>query len=238
MYRARAKYGQEWTIRFCVGMLTFYHMGTAAKAADHEGFHFWDYLYDVYETAPRAAERRHFRGKPGLIALTDMKKFSPEPENFFDTFPRTYMGISRHCDKYLSQFGPYFQLKICDYMDRCLGMTIKDMIGLQNNLPTLPYKAASLLHPDLSTPNSFLAACRRVSKLEILAPPAFDRPIGPAEVETILCDWKRAKNGTSWIGADVLDKRRALKDSGDKAAWMSDCLPKTVLKDTFILELE
>ena len=233
MNRATREYGMGWTTRFCVGMLAFYHMGTAADAAEYEDELFWQHLKRMYPTAPRASERRHFRGAAGLEALNLMEKMSPDPDNFFQQFPQTYRGVVSVCSNRLAQFGPYFQLKICDYMDRCLNIPIRDMYGLERNLPSFPAKAVGFLHPELSIPLGFQKAVERVQALGLMAPPKFDRPIGPAEVETILCDWKRAKTGSSWLGADVLDKYEAM---GNHA--MRDWLPPRVARGTFKLELE
>ena len=114
-----------------------------------------------------------------------------------------------------------------------MNIPIRDMYGLERNLPSFPAKAVGLLHPELSIPLGFQKAVERVQALGLMAPPKFDRPIGPAEVETILCDWKRAKTGSSWLGADVLDKYEAM---GNHA--MRDWLPPRVARGTFKLELE
>jgi len=233
MNRATREYGMGWSTRFCVGMLAFYHMGTAADAAEYEGKDFWEHLQRMYPTAPRASERRHFRAAAGLEALQLMEKLSPDPVNFFQHFPQTYRGVSSVCSSRLAQFGPYFQLKICDYMDRCLGIPIRDFHGLERNLPSFPAKAVELLHPGMGIPAGFMKAVERVQALGLMAPPSFDRLIGPAEVETILCDWKRAKTGSSWLGADVLDKYEAMGNHG-----MRDWLPPRVSRTQFTLALE
>jgi len=234
IYRARETMSHGWATRFSVAMLAYYHTGTAAKAADLEGIHFWDYLESIFEgtVTPRAAERRHFRGEGGRKTLASMRQSSPNPDRFYDNIPRNYRGIMRYCESKFYGFGPYFQLKIADYMDRCLGIPLDDMIGLSTNLPTLPAKAAVLLYVNHSAPDAFNKACERVYVLNLLAPPLFDRPVGPAEVETILCDWKRAKYGTHWVGDDVLDKRTSLGTHP-----MADLMPPTFDKGTFKLDL-
>lgn len=233
MNRALHAKGRPWTTRFCVGMLAFYHMGTAEAAAGHEGQDFWEYLKEVFPTTPRASERRHFRGQKGLDALVAMEHFSPVPENFFEPFPPTYQGVKSVCGNKLQQFGPYFQLKVCDYMDRCLDIPIRSFAGLERNLPSFPLKAACMLTPGVPDYQAFNIAVQRVGQLQLLAPPKFDRPIGPAEVETILCDWKRAKTGSSWMGADIHDKYHALRKGSELQGW----LPQLIKSDTFKLEL-
>ena len=237
IYRAAQEWSPGWAAKFCVGMLAYYHMGTAARAADFDGAEFWDCLADFYNTAPRASERRHQRGELGHRSLASMKKWSFEPTEFFEEMPDTYAGVVSICSNHLVNFGPYFQLKICDYMDRCLDLPIRSYHGLAHNLPTLPAKAAIMRYPSLGAAAAFNQCCIDIP-FGLLAAPLFERAVGPAEVETILCDWKRAKTGSSWIGADIAEKRAALAGYGPKADEMAKWLPPNVDRGLFKLELE
>jgi len=234
---ARAKqkpsHGYPWATRFCVAMLAYYHTGTAAVAADYEGEEFWKHLHEIYPVAPRGSERRHFRGEAGLKSLRSMQKFVHTPEDFFSVFGKDYAAVSRQCQKYLSGFGPYFQLKVCDYMDRCLGLKIESYDGLEKNLPTEPARAVELMIPTAPIPYAFKRLCDEMASKGILAAPMFDRLVGPAEVETSLCGWKTTKYKGNWFGADILDKREALRGYGDKAEALIDMMPPPVPKGTF-----
>jgi hypothetical protein len=236
--QAREKWGKPWATRFCVGMLTYYHMGTAVQAADLEGQAFWKFLDSKFSTAPRGAARRHFRGANGTSGLLSMMEYSPDPNDFFVEMGNTYSSIMNNCKSGLRQMGPYFWLKIADYMDRCLEIPIKNWLGLERNLSKVPAAACSTLYPFLPVPEGFALACKRLFDLNLLAPPTYDRPVGPAEVETILCDWLHAKQGTNWLGADLIVKRLALKGCGEKADMMSNWLPPVVQKGQFPLDLQ
>lgn len=171
-----------------------------------------------------------------------MRAMSPNPDDFFHMlYPASdggsYRYVKDQVEKKLVGFGAYFVLKICDYMDRCLGMPIMSYKGLAYNLPTLPAQAAQLLTPGLDVPNAFIEANSRLIPLGLLAPPLFDRLIGPAEVETILCDWKRAKYGNHIVGDDVLDKRTSLIGYGSKAERMIELFPLDFPLNTFKCEL-
>lgn len=243
IHRAAQNFGQGWATRFAVGMLTYYHTGTAAQAADREGQSFWDYIEEQYPTAIRAAERRHWRGFQGTRSLNSMKAFAPNPDKFFTQLTdaanhRDYYNLRGAINKHLIGFGEYFVLKICDYMDRCLGIPISNYASLENHLPGLPAQAANLLYPTLTVPEGFIKAYQRLALLDLKAPPLFDRPLGPAEVETILCDWKRAKYGNHIIGDDIVDKRSSLKGLGYKAERMREMFPREFPLDTFRCELE
>jgi hypothetical protein len=234
--KAAETWGTNWATKFCVGMLTYYHMGTAVKAADYDGEQFWAYLASQYQYAPRGAARRHFRGAGGLQSLEAMRKFAPNPVNFFTQFSQTYVGIKSVCENRLWGFGPYFWLKIADYMDRCLQLPIHSYDGLGKNLSKVPGKAARLRYPLLTEDAAFTQCCIDLP-LGLLAPPTYDRPVGPAEVETILCDWLHAKQGTNWLGADLIVKRQALVGSGERGQRMADWLPPVIKQGTFKLEL-
>jgi Alpha-glutamyl/putrescinyl thymine pyrophosphorylase clade 2 len=231
--RARQVWGEGWATRFSVAMLAYYHTGLACQAAEYEGEMFWNFLKMNYPTAPRGSERRHFRGENGSKALATMERFSPNPDNFFKHFTPSYAGVKRVCESSLHSFGPYFQLKICDYMDRCLDIKIQSYAGLERNLPTEPARAIALLAPLANPVTAFSFLCNEMKQKGILAAPAFDRLVGPAEVETSLCGWKTTKYKGNWFGADILDKREALKGYGDKAAAFADMMPPLVPKGTF-----
>lgn len=237
IHRAYRELDPNWARRFCVAMLTYYHTGTAAEAANYEGNDFWDYLESVYDSAPRASERRHFRGDAGKAGLLSMRLFSPIPDQFFLQFGSNYKDIKDLCAAKLSQFGPYFVLKIADYMDRCLEMPIHSYDGLASNLPSEPLKCIKLLYPERRVDYAFNHLCGRVAQTGLLAGPSFDRPAGPAEVETSLCGWKTTKYKGNWFGADIDDKRKSLIGFGPNADLMRSWMPEVPPRNLFVCEL-
>lgn len=238
--RLRQDMGEGMASRFCVAMLCFYHTGTAARACEFKDpEEFWGYVWNQYDTAPRASERRHWRGMQGKNSLLSMQAWERDPSRWFEGFGNSYSSVKRICETRLKGFGAYFQLKICDYLDRCLGVPFdQNYLGLENNLPTLPAQAAELLYPGMKAPQAFLKACERLKPLGLLAPPKFDRLIGPAEVETVLCDWKRGKYGNHLVGDDVKDKRDSLRGYGYIAERIIDYFPQEFPLNTFQLALE
>lgn len=239
VFRAKKELGVPWTTRFCVAMLAYYHMGVAFKAADEEGEDFWKYLEHEYPTAPRGSERRHFRGQGGLRTLYSMKQWAPEPTNFFTNMPNDFSQIQRTCARNLSGFGPYFILKLVDYMDACLGIEVEGMYRLADYLPDEPAEAVKLIYPDLSVSRGFNCLLGRVYRLGLLAAPGFHRKLGPAEVETSLCGWKTSKYKGNWFGADIVEKHRQLREVGsERSEQFRSWLPPIVNKNQFTLELE
>lgn len=225
--KSRQAMSDQWATKFCVAMLARYHPGVACKAASTDGPEdFWRALRNTFE---KGSERS--RGSPILLVIDRMEKFSPDPTGWFDKFPPTFIGVKAVCENQLYGFGPYFQLKVCDYL-MCLGRGPKSYAGLGDNLSKSPSQALAMFG------GTFNDLCREVERWEILAAPYFDRIAGPAEVETSLCGWKTTKTRGNWFGADIEEKRNGLKGFGPDAARFSDWLPMPVSKDTFTLELE
>jgi hypothetical protein len=227
----------NWTKRFCVAMLAYYHMGVALKAAEHEGNDFWQYLYSIYGVAPRGSERRHFRGAGGLKTLNAMAAWEKDPDKWFDRFGHTYASVALQVQNNFWGWGPYFVLKLCDYLDRCLDHPIENYIGLERNLPRSPIKALEAMFPGGTASYEFMNLCDRIQGLGLKACPDFTRPIGPAEVETSLCGWKTTKFGGNWFGADIDSKREELTQLGEAGRAMADLLPPSFPRDTFRCEL-
>ena len=236
--KAAETWGTNWAAKFCVGMLTYYHMGTAVKAADLDGQDFWGYMLRQFPNGPRGGARRHFRGAGGEQTLASMMAFAPNPVNFFQHFPTTYAGVRSVCENKLYGFGPYFQLKICDYMDRCLGIPIRSYDGLERNLPGEPAKAVASMYPNLPVSTAFHQLCKAAEAWRVLAAPGFDRYVGPAEIETSLCGWKSTKYKGNWFGADIQEKHDTLKGCGERGVWMANWLPPIIKREMFKLELQ
>lgn len=210
--------------RWALAFLCFYHTGTAAKAAEFRGKEFYAYIREVYPTAPRAAERRHWRGAQGLRSLDSIEAFAPSPEDFWSRLGecKSYGDVRRICESgQLVGFGSYFVLKIVDFLDRCFCTPIS-YEGLEKNLPSLPAEALKLHGGSLHSLRD------EFQKRQLFAPPLYDRLIGLGEVETILCDWKRAKYGRHQIGDDIMEKRRDFEGS-----YLKDYLPGEIPLDLF-----
>lgn len=224
--------GRDWATRFSVAMLAFYHLETAFNAAEQPEDEFWPWLELYYPSLLRGGARRHFRGPAGFRALEAMRAFGPNASHWFDGFPTQYEGVKRMCESELQQFGPYFQLKVCDYMDRCLDMPITTYAGLERNLPSEPLKGLALVP---RAPN-FTALCAEAKEWGILKAPDFAVPVGPAEVETSLCGWKTTKVRGNWFGADILEKHQSLATlahQNERAAMFKSFLPPIIGKDLF-----
>lgn len=238
VYKSRSQLGEDWATRFCVAMLAHYHMGTACTAADLSGAAFWDYIVGGFGKVPHGTERKIMHMPGGRAVLESMARWSPNPEEFFTRMPRTYPGIKGTCERFLDGFGPYFQLKLIDYMDSCMGLKVTDMDCLASNLPSAPARALKIMFPSEAVPSSFIRLCKSLEGKNILAAPGFYREVGPAEVETSLCGWKTTKFKGNWFGADIAEKRAQLYAIGtERAKQLISWMPNPVSKSQFKLEL-
>lgn len=208
-------YGTAWAKRFSVAMLLYYRTDVAFRAANR-GDEFWEYLHEIYPTAPRGTERRYFRGEQGLRVMESVEKFG-SPSQFIQAVTahsaQSFMGVRDFCQTYLAGFGPYFQLKVCDYLDRCLERPITNYAKLGRYLSREPENTLKEMYPDLPAQFAFDKVCEEVSNRYILAGPDMLRWAGPAEVETVLCDYHTAKYRGNWLGYDTGKKRAQLAGS-------------------------
>lgn len=194
MYYAlqRADLDRATKLRFFVAWCTYYHPGVAAEAAQHSGQQFWDFLRSIYPSAPRASERRHFRGQAGLKALDAWERKYPQPEQMVEAhFGATYFECRQKLNS-LEQFGDYFYWKFADVQERVFGIPCS-FEGAASYAPKVPREGARLIHPTRAIEAIFEEIVQHL--VPRLAPPAYDRPIGIQEAETVCCVYHQYVGG-------------------------------------------
>lgn len=234
LYAARfaSIYGEEWVKRFCVAYLLFYHTGTAAKAADHEGAAFWRYLEEAWhDTRSRGPERRHFRGDKSWEALKFCSQYHPrKPEDMFDT-PRlayNYKQFHAAAAEY-PQFGDYFIWKWNDF-STCVFDDVRNLEDCARFLPSVPIKALQNVWPDRSWLESFEYLTNLISDI----PEPFSmnrrRMCGPQEAETIACSIKGyvLQHPQTYIGYDIHEKHVQLEKLLGADSILSGFLPERI----------
>lgn len=194
VYYAMARSGldKDTLARFFVGWCTYYHPGVAADAAQHSGTRFWDTLQGWYETAPRATERRHFRGQAGLKALAAWQQKFPNPEDMvYAHFAPTYFECRRKLET-LEQFGDYFYWKFADVQERVFQVPCSFQ-GAASYSPKVPREGARLIHATAPIEAIYEKIVEQLRPR--LAPPWYDRPIGIQEAETVCCVYHQMVGG-------------------------------------------
>lgn len=206
-YLRRLGYGQDQLFRFTVGWVTFYNLGIAARASELEGKKFYAMLRDVYPTATRGSERRHFRGEAGMRAIDYWQAKWPNPEAmvkfiFKDALtndPLTMGHIRTRCDSVL-QLGPYFHWKFGDLAEVLLRIPVQ-FRGWEQQSPKVPQQGAALIaaeagNPGMTTTGVYRSIVKQMADLEVSSPYAKDlRPFDVQDAETICCVYKQYRSG-------------------------------------------
>jgi hypothetical protein len=211
--------------RWCLAYWCYYHAGVASRVADAPDF--WGAMARAdREKWPRGAERRHFRGAAAAAALDALARRFPRPEAAVASLPAGPAPAVMAAVRGWRGFGPCSAIKVADMLDRVLGVPV-DWWGTDLAFYAEPAAAALLvarlegLPADVPTVVNWL-----LDRLPgRLAPPTFDRRLGPAEVETILCKFKAHHAGRYPVGKDTREIRRGLAGWGPTAERLAPCLP-------------
>lgn len=215
LYRARKTHGDEWVMRFALYMLMFYDPKRAAWIADKEPARYWEYVRDNFNTHTRGKERRHFRGANGIDGYTSLQALGSATQAFqvpfqATTYPEFVQALESAGVK---SFGPYFQLKWCDYATCVFDCDIS-MSRLPLMLPDPPKKCIKKILPHLSTLDAMYAIKSWIEDLD--DPFSGKRKCGFSEAETVACgiDTYLLK-GTYKMGDDIRKYHDALAGRSD-----------------------
>jgi len=202
----------------------FYHSGTASWITYKKDY--WNAMMTAAKSKkyPRCPERRHFRGDnatksvnylsdvglDGLFKPIDVKK------------PIQSTEVMLHVQRWVG-FGPWISFKVADMLERVLGVPVVfpvedvflfDSPKVGASLAQDRYRNPSEATEDVRERNRWATEHILESLDGYLAPPTFDRPLGPQEAETILCKWKSHLNGHYEVGEDVEALRKSLARFG------------------------
>jgi hypothetical protein len=219
-------------LRMAVAWCAYYNLGIAADASEKQGKRFWQYLVDIYPTAKRSTERRHFRGGQGMRALEQWRTNWPRPEALADFMcdGTSYFDV-RKAGKQVMQYGDYFFWKWSD-LHEVLGYGPVDMTGSEKHSPLLPKKGAGLIY-ELAGSGLFEDKKRSTDAIveEVYAeivhygrrhaiPPRTTkgRPFGIQEAETVCCVYKQMHSGSYTYGTRTAKAVRRLRAASSATA--------------------
>lgn len=219
--------GEERLHNWLLAYWCFYHVGTASWITDQADY------WKAMETAagskdwPRSSERRHFRGENARKSVAYLKG-----RGVYDLFtelladeevspaegPVSAKRVIETSQGWIG-FGPWIAFKVADMLER-LGI-LQVEFDLDTILYDSPQKAADLLwsmeHTGETGPyvQGYKSGEWAIAKVgaaldNFMAPPRGERPIGPQEVETVLCKWGSYLKGHYEIGEDVTAVREGL----------------------------
>ena len=239
VYIALSPLKENERLRTVLAYSCLYHLGAAAYIAQYSGTAYWDSLESAARNDnrawPRGAERRHWRGEAAISAARWLRSNYEKPEQvvyrwFNGAYSPRFSHVSEEIRKTPS-YGPWIAFKIADIMERCLNMKV-DFSDCHLEMYEEPRRgAALLLTGDVDASIDYLGLNLVVSKLEqalrpLKAPPRYDRLVGIAEMETVLCKYKSHCNGHYPPGKDTREVFHALDPQrwGPLAARMKDQL--------------
>ena len=170
----------------------------------------------VIENWPHGFERRHFRGKKAIDAVSELSRFgSPKfiVESFMaPTLAQVATNVMSH-----QQFGPWIAWKIADMIERILGMPVSfdDACLAMYRDPVMG--AALLKFGDKHAPINAGEVNEVVEQVltelsPFKAPPSYDRPLNIQEVETLLCKYKAHVGGHYPLGNDSHEIKKGLME--------------------------
>lgn len=205
-----------------------------------------------FERWPRAAERRHFRGQKCVDAVLWFSSKSPEEwvrgllVLAETSTHQTETSVMKKVQVW-PLFGPWISFKVADMMERVYGANIvfspksilmydepRAALGLLARGPLSQSKdeterrAHSVLLKDGQDEGWWYEQLLVYFSNAHRAPPRGDRPVGPQELETILCKYKSMRGGHYHVGKDIAEHRQALAGWGETAERLLRHYPEEV----------
>lgn len=225
-YLRQMGYGDDQLKRFCVAWCSFYNLGIAARASELTGKAFYKLLRDLYPTAKRASERRHFRGAAGLKAINAWEANWPKPEGLAGHIIGVHangsmpdMGdIRKQCES-VAQMGDYFKWKWGD-LGEVLYQKPVLFRGWENVSPKVPKEGAALIaaeagKPELTTEQVYRSISTQMRKLGAVSYYAPWRKFDVQDAETICCVFKQYRSGSYHPGIRTAKAYVRLNVDGD-----------------------
>jgi hypothetical protein len=246
-YLREAGYKQAQLKRFAVAWCAFYNLGIAARASELQGRTFYSLLRDLYPTATRASERRHFRGQAGLKALTQWEETFPKPEGLADYIMNAEMGHIRERCGHVAQMGDYFKWKWGDITE-VLTQEPVNFRGFENKSPKVPQQGAALIaeaegQGDWDTQATYRYITRAMRGQDVQSAYAPWRVFDVQDAETICCVYKQYRSGGYVPGLRTAKAWRRLTADGagcrtarEGVALLLEHQPQPLFQKTKVLE--
>jgi hypothetical protein len=229
-----AKLPWDQLYRFLLSYWSYYHVGVAAYLSERQGDHYWAAMAVAAaneaacphaERWPRGGERRHFRGEKCVRAVIRLAELYPRPEDAVERLLElNSAGAVMDAVKAWPMFSNWAAFKAADMLERCAGFAHQIAADV-----VLLYDAPRAGLELVASEEGITAEACWSQLLEHFAafpaPPANDRPCGPAEVESILCKHKSMRSGHYRVGRDISEHRNALHGWGATAERLAKAYP-------------
>lgn len=221
--------------RWLMSYWCFYHAGLASYLSEFERDEFWDWFFIAAQNStmtpvngrwPRAAERRHFRGRSALTAVTALRNlYGNRPSGMVDYLceneeegggPIPFEVVRAKAQEHY-MFGEWLSFKVADMIERVLHVPM--LVSMDNVMYSAPKEAALLLDCERFPGPEPITDQERIDRSVIYLIDHFSkfrnilglddrRPVSLLEIETILCKWKSHRSGHYPPGNDLIEIRR------------------------------
>jgi hypothetical protein len=221
----------------------FYHLGVSTWISGQEDFWHWMKVAAINNTSPRdlalpsdrwprGAERRHFRGAKCINAIEWLSRHDPLALVERLATLETEKAIIARTSEW-PMFGPWIGFKIADMMERVWGAPIRFSrnIGLMYKEPSAGLQLLSSFNSSAQPKALYEGLLEHFATKT--APPTYNRPCGPQEVETILCKWKSHRGGHYPVGKDSREMHHGLFGWGFTAEKMRQAVLEVAETEVF-----
>lgn len=220
-----SKLSQDRLRKWLIAYWSFYHCGTSSWIVDQPFY--WKAMAQAANSKeyPRGTERRHFRGELSRKSVEWLSQRGVP--NLFDSLTGRIEGrlplslVMKNVCKWMG-FGKWIAFKVADMLER-LAICDIDFTATDTFLFDSPregaievvrrYAKGEAITDDLAPAWALDYLERKLGSktlprgsragAKLLAPPRYDRGLGPQEYETVLCKWKSYLGGSYYVGHDI-----------------------------------
>lgn len=218
LYNALWKAGwpMERVSRYILAFVAFDLAGLAGQIVDRGPHQFWHAMHEAADQTKRGSPRRYYRGRAAHDSIDALRTRYSTAEKALFALEGDFAHASAEVGAHWPGWGPTAAWKIADMAERCRGVYI-DFSGfgwdqlLSNDMVRKGFdKACEISACDAESIRIQLTSYPWVGE----APGIPGKPIGPQEIETILCyyshDWKTNKHMPGMDRSNIIAELRSM----------------------------
>jgi len=198
----KAEWPMERVSRYILAFVAFDLAGLAGQIVDRGAKGFWPAMHHAVDQTKRGSPRRYYRGQAAHDSLTALQTRYRTAEKALFSLEGDFADASAEVAAHWPGWGPTAAWKIADMAERCRGVYIDfsnfgwDQLLSNDMIVKGLDKAVAISKPRDGRAEMQHFLMRHDWKHQ--APGIPGKPVGPQEIETILCyyshDWKTNKH--------------------------------------------
>lgn len=212
----RAEWPMERVSRYILAFVAFDLAGLAGQIVDRGAKGFWPAMHAAVDQTKRGSPRRYYRGDLAHNSLEALRTRYGTAEKALFALEGDFDHASFEVRRHWPGWGPTAVWKIADMAERCRGVPIDfTAFGwdhlLSNDMVRKGFDKAVY---ESNVQNHVMRSRLLTYKWKGEAPGRPGKPIGPQEIETILCyyshDWKTNKHMPGMDRSNILAELRSM----------------------------